>query len=77
VVNPAFNGRVWVIFRGKIVDTPTYPACRTQVELQIEGDWRRLTRELRGFHWVMAYGDYVREVEYALRRRGIEPIVIE
>jgi hypothetical protein len=77
VVNPAFNGRVWVIFRGKIVDTPTYPACRTQVELQIEGDWRRLTRELRGFHWVMAYGDYVREVEYALRKRGVEPIVIE
>jgi len=25
----------------------------------------------------MAYGDYVREVEYALRKRGIEPIVIE
>ena len=77
VVNPAFNGRQWVIFRGTIVNTPTYPACRTQVEIEVKGDWRRLMRELRGFHWVLAYGDYVKELEYALRKRGLEPIVVE
>ena len=76
VVNPAFNGRKWVIFRGKIVDTPQYPACRTQVELEVNGDWRRLIRELRGFHWVMAYGDYTKELEYTLNKKGIEPIII-
>ena len=38
---------------------------------------RKLIKELRGFHWVMVYGDYVKELEYALRRKGIEPIIIE
>lgn len=77
VVNPAFSGRRWVVFRGKIVDTPSYPACRTQVEIQIEGDWKRLIKEMVGFHWVMVYGDYVKEVEYALEKKGIEVRVIE
>jgi hypothetical protein len=51
VVNPAFSGRRWVVFRGKIVDTPSYSACRTQVEIRIEGDWKRLIKEMVGFHW--------------------------
>ncbi|MFP3238688.1 MAG: hypothetical protein RXQ00_05720 [Caldivirga sp.] len=77
IVDPSFDGKSWVIFRGKIMDTPSYPACRTQVEIEIEGDWKLLRKKLRGFHWLLVYGDYLKEIEYALEKIGIEPILIQ
>jgi len=71
VLIPDFSEETWVGFRGRIVDAPDLPICRSQAEIEVEGDWRRLLRELRGFHWVIVYGDYLCEVEYALRRVGI------
>ena len=38
----------------------------------IDGDWQRLLQDMRGFHWMMVYGDCCREVGYALKRLGIE-----
>jgi len=61
----------WFGFRGKILDSPNYDACRSQIDMEIDGDWRRLLRELEGFHTVTCYGDYLREVGYALRRQQI------
>ncbi|MGQ9574738.1 MAG: hypothetical protein ACUVUC_05435 [Thermoguttaceae bacterium] len=62
----------WFGLRGKILDTPSYPACRSQIELQIDGDWRRLLRHMQGFHTVTCYGDYLREVGYVLKKVQIE-----
>jgi hypothetical protein len=60
----------WRGFRGKIVGTPSYPACRSQMEILIDGDWKRLVREMEGFHAQVVYGDYTREVGYALKKLG-------
>jgi hypothetical protein len=60
----------WLGFRGKIVGTPSYPACRSQMEIRVDGDWKRLLREMEGFHTQIVYGDYTREVGYALKKLG-------
>jgi hypothetical protein len=60
----------WQGFRGKIVGSPSYPACRSQMEILIDGDWKRLAREMEGFHTQIVYGDYLREVAYALKKLG-------
>jgi hypothetical protein len=62
----------WQGFRGKIVGAPSYPACRSQMEILIDGDWRRLAREMEGFHTQVVYGDYTRELGYALMKLGNE-----
>jgi len=60
----------WQGFRGKIVGAPSYPACRSQMEIQVDGDWKRLRREMEGFHTQVVYGDYTREIGYALKKLG-------
>jgi len=76
VIIPDFNEEIWVGFKGRITDSPNFPICRSQVDIKIEGDWRELLKEMRGFHWMMAYGDYLREVGYALSKIGIKWKVI-
>jgi len=60
----------WQGFRGKITAAPSYPACRSQMEIRIDGDWKRLLREMEGFHTQIVYGDYTREIGYALKKLG-------
>jgi hypothetical protein len=36
----------------------------------VEGDFRRLVLEMEGFHVQVCYGDYLREVGYALKKLG-------
>jgi hypothetical protein len=62
----------WHGFRGTVVDTPNYPACRSQIDMTIDGDWKKLLRDMEGFHTVTCYGDYLREVGYALKRTGVK-----
>lgn len=69
---PDFASKKWVGFRGKIIDHPFYDICRCQIDIEIEGDWRKLLEDMRGFHWMICYGDYLREVGYALKKLGIE-----
>ncbi len=40
------------------------------MDIQIEGDWRKLVAEMEGFHTQVCYGDYLREVGYALKQLG-------
>lgn len=61
----------WQGFRGRIIDSPAYDACRSQMNVAIEGDWRALQAEMVGFHAVITYGDYLREVGYALSKMKI------
>jgi hypothetical protein len=72
VIDPAFNGKEWIGFRGRILGNPTLAICRSQVDLRIEGDWKRLLQEMKGFHWLLAYGDYLTEVGYAAKKTGIK-----
>jgi hypothetical protein len=60
----------WFGFRGKVVGAPSYPACRSQMEILVDGDWKRLLREMEGFHTQVVYGDFTREVGYALKKLG-------
>jgi hypothetical protein len=77
VVNPDFAGRRWLGFGGEILDTPFFPICRTQLDLRIRGDWERLAEELRGFHWMVSYGDHLRELGYAVKKAGLDWLAVK
>ena len=70
VVIPNLRCSKWQGFRGRILDSPSLPACRSQIDIQVEGDCRRLLLEMDGFHVQVCYGDYLREVGYALKKLG-------
>lgn len=70
-VIPDFRGEHWIGVKGRILDTPSFPICRSQAEVGIDGDWRKLLQEMHGFHWMICYGDYLREIGYALGKVGI------
>jgi L-fucose isomerase-like protein len=72
VVDPSFSGNDWIGFRGRITDNPTLPICRTQLDIEIEGDWENLLHGMKGFHWLVVYGDYLSELEYALKKVGVK-----
>ena len=68
VVVPAVNCSKWQGFRGTIIEAPSRPACRSQMDIQVDGDWRKLLTDQVGFHVIVTYGDYLREVGYALKK---------
>jgi len=68
VIIPNLRCTKWQGFRGKIIDSPSNPACRSQMDIEIEGDWRKLLANMEGFHAQVCYGDYLREVGYALKK---------
>jgi L-fucose isomerase-like protein len=70
VVVPNLRCTKWQGFRGTVVDTPSRPACRSQIDMRIDGDWRQLQAAMEGFHCQVCYGDYLREIGYALRKLG-------
>jgi len=70
VIVPNLACSKWQGFRGRVIGSPSYPACRSQMEILVDGDWQRLQREMEGFHTQVVYGDYLREVGYALRKAG-------
>jgi hypothetical protein len=67
---PNLHCTKWFAFRGKIADAPSLDMCRSQMDLEIDGDWRTLTKEMEGFHTVVTYGDYLREAGYAVKKAG-------
>ena len=73
VIIPNLRCTKWQGFRGKVLDSPSHPACRSQLDIAIDGDCRKLLTEMQGFHVQVCYGDYLREVGYALKKlRKIE-----
>jgi len=70
VICPAVDCSAWQGFRGEIIESPSLPACRSQMDIAIDGDWRRLLEEQVGFHVDICYDDYLREVGYALKKLG-------
>jgi hypothetical protein len=69
-VIPNLRFTKWFAFGAKVLDSPAFDMCRSQMDVAIEGDWRRLLREMEGFHTVVSYGDHLREVGYAVRKTG-------
>jgi len=70
VIIPNLRCTKWQGFRGKVLDSPSHPACRSQIDIEIDCDYRKLLIEMQGFHVQVCYGDYLREVGYALKNIG-------
>jgi len=76
-IDPEYSTTRWIGFRGTVKDNPSYDICRSQQDVEISGDWRRLIREVRDSHWVMCYGDFLREAGYASRKLGLQWVDLE
>ena len=70
LIQPDLHCTRWHGFRGTIVDTPALPMCRSQMDIAIDGDVKRITERIEGFHAQVVYGDYLREAGYALKKLG-------
>ena len=69
---PDFAGERMAGFVGEIADVPFLPICRSQIVIRYGCSDRLLAERMCGYHWITFYGDYLREVEYALRRTKIK-----
>ncbi len=69
---PDFKEERWVGLLGKVVDNPFLDICRSQIDIGYDCDDRLLAERMPGFHWMTGYGDYTREVGYALKKSGIQ-----
>jgi len=75
-INPEFVTGRWVGMRGIVEDNPSYEICRSQQDVRIQGNWKKLLNEVRDSHWVMVYGDYLQEIEHAARKIGVSMEVL-
>jgi len=71
VIDPDFASKSWLGFEGEIIDNPFLDICRSQIDVQINGDCDRLIAETKGFHWMVCYGNYLKEIGYALKKVGV------
>jgi hypothetical protein len=69
---PDFKAERWVGLLGEIIDAPFMDICRSQIDIRYTCDDLTLAERMPGFHWMTGYGDYMRELGYALRRVGIK-----
>ncbi len=69
---PDFNLKKWVGFEGEVVDNPFLHICRSQIDVGFRADTTKLLEEMKGFHWMMSYGSYLRETGYALNKVCVE-----
>ena len=70
--NPEYSTNRWLGFKGNIKSNPHFDSCTSQQIVEIQGNWKKLKSEARDSHWVMAFGDYLKEGEYAARRIGVK-----
>jgi hypothetical protein len=68
---PDFAGKKWLGFAATITANPFLDICRSQIDVRIHGDSDTLMEQMKGFHWMMSYGDYLRECNYALHKAGV------
>ena len=69
---PDFEAKRWVGLAAEIVDAPFLQICRDQIDVQFKPDAQLVAERMPGFHWMTGYGDYRRELGYALRRTTIK-----
>ena len=71
-LDPEYSTGRWLGFKGKVKRNPFYEICRSQQDVEIIGNWKKLKNEVRDSHWVMVYGDYLKEAGYAVRKLGLK-----
>ncbi len=71
-LDPEYSTGRWLGFTGIVKSNPSYEICRSQQDVAIQGDWKKLVNEVRDSHWMMAYGNHVKELAYATRKIGIQ-----
>jgi hypothetical protein len=59
------------------LSNPDFEICRSQQDVLLDGDWKKLKREARDSHWTMSFGDYKNEIEYISRKIGIRCVRID
>lgn len=69
---PNFGVNQYKGLLGKIADNPFMDICRSQIDISFDCDSRTLAENMPGFHWITGYGDFHREIGYALKRVGIK-----
>jgi hypothetical protein len=70
-ISPEYSKPRWVGIKGIVRDHPCLAVCRSQQDVEILGHWKRLIPEARDSHWMMVYGDYLREIGYAVHKIGL------
>ncbi|MBN1346403.1 MAG: sugar isomerase [Phycisphaerae bacterium] len=70
-IDPEYATGRWLGFTGTVKANPFYEICRSQQDVQIDGNWQALLKEVRDSHWMMAYGDHLAPAGYAARKIGI------
>jgi hypothetical protein len=73
IVAASFDFRSLMAIRGEVVRNTDYEICRSQVEVKVN-DVSKLIEKRQGFHWLMVYGDYLREMELLAKLTGMELI---
>jgi hypothetical protein len=76
VINPDFASKRWLGFLSEVVGSPFLNICRSQVDVAIKGGTDKLVEEMRGFHWMAGYGDHLKETGYALKKAGVDWLVV-
>jgi hypothetical protein len=71
-IAPDFASKRWLGFSAEIAAHPFLPICRSQIDIKFAADTDVIAKRMPGFHWMMVYGDYLRETGYALKRIPIE-----
>ncbi len=71
-IAPDFKSERWVGLLGEIVAHDLLPICRSQIDIKFKCPSQLLAERMPGFHWMTGYGDYHREIGYALKRVGIQ-----
>jgi hypothetical protein len=70
-IDPEYATGRWVGIKGTVESNPFYEICRSQQDVKIHGNWKKLLNEVRDSHWMMVYGDHLQEIGYAAPRIGI------
>ncbi len=65
---PDFASAKWIGLAGEVADAPFLPICRSQIEMAYQADDLKVAQNMPGFHWMTIYGDYLREIGYAIKR---------
>ena len=75
-IDPQYSSGRWLGFTGIVKDNPSLEICRSQQDVEIQGDWKKLVKEVRDSHWMMTYGDHLKELGYACRKIGIDWVTL-
>ncbi|MCL2623082.1 MAG: hypothetical protein FWD31_05375 [Planctomycetaceae bacterium] len=76
-LDPHYSNPRWLTFTGTVLSNPDFEICRSQQDVLLDGDWKKLMREARDSHWTMSFGDYKNEVEYISRKIGVQCVRID